>query len=182
VSKKDEKIIRVSDKVRIVNPEFFIRCGYPKTFEDVREEVVLKHSVDIESLLSKTHLTTDMLGLGDMGDALLCRNKIINAITYVKLKKTRFGGSERSIHTIRLEQYEGKEFHIFFVKTGTYQRGWRSHENDYSPAFLAHEKTHKILSIVARSPLEIEAKNVEKIIISPESDFILQNRGNLPQI
>ena len=54
MSKKDPKIIRVGDKVRIVNPEMFVRCGYPMTKQDAREEVFSRFSQQAIQLMRDT--------------------------------------------------------------------------------------------------------------------------------
>lgn len=36
---KEKVVYRYGDKVRVVNPEFFIRCGYPKTIESESDVV-----------------------------------------------------------------------------------------------------------------------------------------------
>ena len=32
--KKKEQVIRIGDRIKVINPEIFMRCGYPLTIQD----------------------------------------------------------------------------------------------------------------------------------------------------
>jgi mannose-6-phosphate isomerase class I len=51
--KKSDNIIRVGDTVKIVNPQFFVRVGYPKSVSEETEIVFEKHRIEIEEFLKK---------------------------------------------------------------------------------------------------------------------------------
>ena len=95
-------------------------------------------------------------------------NKVINEITYLKMKSNRFGGRTRSIHTKSASDIKGRTFYVTgikFVKTGEYfsPSGGYNYEGefDYDPGGLTNEKTHKILEFSYGFQSNwIEAKNV----------------------
>tara|TARA_Y100000310_G_C20698933_1_gene827876 strand:- start:5569 stop:6150 length:582 start_codon:yes stop_codon:yes gene_type:complete len=181
--KKDENIIRVGDKVRVINPEFFVRCGYPKDFNDVAADISVRYRTNIERLMAEVGIVPDLFS--NEGDRAF--QKIAKALAYAKLKKEGFGGSIRSIYTQRKDEHEGREFRvdrIFFVKTGKRVPGHvrpMGDVEDYELPYLANEKTHKILHIYANDSItydgqEIEAKNVEKLSILQKTDFSPEQR------
>jgi len=176
-------IIRVSDKVKIINPEFFIRCGYPKS-QKSEIEVVKKEfrHVILNMICSREKCHSFDI---DRHNHLL--EKVCREIAYARLRNMGYGGNERKIYTERLEEHKDKTFRVVsikFCKTGKYyppsgpSGGGYYAEDDYESGGLANEKTHKILHIVpfllpssmsAHSlrmmddPLMIETTNVEKV-------------------
>ena len=106
-------------------------------------------------------------------------SRIVDTLAYEYLWTKRFGGNKRSIHNEIKADLEGKTAtvnNIRFVKTGTRVDGYGSYE-DYDPPYLAHEESHKILSLVIDGEIcnksrfwissddivRIEAKNVLKL-------------------
>ena len=51
--KKKKDIIRVGDTVKIVDPHFFVRVGYPLDLNKATEEVSKKFGEDIIQLIKK---------------------------------------------------------------------------------------------------------------------------------
>jgi hypothetical protein len=160
--KLDPKIIRIGDEVKVINPETFLRCGYPLTKLDLYEETMEKHSDQVDFLLSHT-------GMHDPKYHLV-KYKIIDALAYGFLKQRRFGGHERKIYTDTWKELHNKigvVRKIKFVKTGIYNHGGHGLDvDDYEPPFLSSVGTHKILLIyvpIMGVVTRIEADNVEKI-------------------
>lgn len=157
--KLDPKIIRIGDKVRITNPEMFVRCGYPMQKMDARVGVDQYQPYIIE-LLRYT--------IGGSSDWRIV-NEMIEALAYGYMRVHNYGGNERQIYTdyeyglLRLECTVTK---IKFVKTGTYTPGYQISEGDFTPNHLSNEKTHKILLLknnLGHVIGWIEAKNVDKV-------------------
>lgn len=187
--KLDPNIIRVGDKVKIVNPEFFDRCGYPMSLKSAIDEVSNKFKPQIMKLLSamfkeslsEKHYDREMLEK-DL-DMLMAYNpynrhfeEIAKAAGSVWIKSNGYGGDERRIYTKICEDYRGKIAivdSIRMVKTGDYvpASGGNDYwgESDYEPAYLTNQKSHKILSIFYPRLIstgeynEIEEIHVEKI-------------------
>jgi hypothetical protein len=151
LSKKlNPKIIRIGDKVRILEPNLFVRCGYPLCLDDMRKIVVRDHSGNIENLLKLVGEVSSITFLEDNDNPSREFDKIRDVLAYILLKKKHFGGTRRSIHTEVNEKLRGKiveVIDIFFVKTGTYSPdSYYSWDGEYEPPYLANEETHKILS------------------------------------
>ena len=189
MSKKDN-IIRVGDIVKIVKPYFFKRCGYPMSFENACDSVKTIYKDKISSfildvrLIDKPNKGISILEDKNSKEFSRIFNKIVSALAYDYIRINKFGGKEKTIHTIHSPDYKNclmEVEKIKFVKTGVYTSGiWFGgngySEDDYTPAYLDKEKTHKILYM---SPLNtvffytkdnlyenfnIEAVNVEKVI------------------
>lgn len=182
--KKDPKIIRVGDYVKIIKPDVFIRCGYPMDFKEQTKAILNNHLNDIRKFLKEIFNIQDdyLLFEEDIRSYSHCEEKIAKAIAYVQCKNARFGGKERKIYTEYIERFlevEGVVDEIRFVKTGTYYApsgGYSYNEDyDYDPGGLINEKTHKILTIQTNdfNDFEIEAINVIKTKESDNEFFIL---------
>lgn len=171
--KLDPSIIREGDKVRIVNPEFFVRCGYDNNHKDVCQMIQNEHGTDI---LKWIYEMEDKLKICSMEDKLkICSNerglsilqrieefrdpdsyhKIVSALAYDYVRANKKSGSERKIYTVRIDQWKDKILtvgDISYVNTGFYYPpdGHYIYEEsyyDYDPAGLNKMKTHKILRL-----------------------------------
>jgi hypothetical protein len=168
-------VFRNGDKIKIITPEIFVRCGYPKTIESETKVVIEEQGNRLIEMLKELGLRNSLSG-GHYFTRVF--NKIAREIAYGRLKQNGFGGCERKIYT-RTEDIKGKEFRVVGkrrVKTGMYNApsgGYDSYngEYDYDPGYLDGEKTHVILEIrpcdiiqfITEFPLEIEEINVEKL-------------------
>jgi len=158
MSKKDN-IIRVGDTVKIIKPYFFKRCGYPMSFEDACDSVRTIYKDKISSFILDVRLidkpNKDISILEDKNSKEFNKtfDKIVSALAYDYIRANKFGGKEKTIHTIYSPNYKNclmEVEKIKFVKTGIYTSGsWFGgdgySEDDYTPAYLNKEKTHKIL-------------------------------------
>lgn len=124
---KDPNVIRVGDWVEIVKPEFFVRCGYPKTTADYLEEARARYS---------------KMELG--GIAWRNRQRIIDQIARAIGYADHFGGRQRSIFTETRESEKGQIYQVVHKKhcyTGVvhdsywHRDSWTG-EEDYEAGYL----------------------------------------------
>lgn len=183
-NKPDHNIIRIGDKVKIVKPNFFVRCGYDNNHKSACEYVKEKYCDLITKFIlafeDAPKLYSMALSVKDIIESQLAA-KIISAMAYERVGNLRESGMERKIFTRQEEIWllRGRTFivnGIFFCKTGTYYRpsggydSWTG-EYDYDPGGLSNAKTHKILLladipiVVSSSDIgnAIEAVNVRKV-------------------
>jgi hypothetical protein len=173
LTRKKGNGIRIGDRVRVVNPEFFVRCGYPMVFQYEAKRVVRDRRESIESFLRSHDIEPYRLDSLGLHPAV---TKIAKVLAYELCKAKKWGGRERKIYTHRFDLYAGQDFSVAsvrFVKTGEYISGecygtYGGYE--YEPAYLSNEKTHRILKLNIfdlipgqdwHNPLEIESANVE---------------------
>jgi hypothetical protein len=178
--KKD--IIRVGDKVRVVTPRVFVRCGYPKTIPEEAKIVAQEFRQEIDALLVKTEVmssgcSTIHLHAHQSIWPQRAFDKICAEIAHARLRRNGFGGRNREIYDEEDPSLEGEVFvvhQVRFVKTGIYNSGRFSHcdyYEDYEPPYLSNQETHKILGLDAPNGLsclgnpylEMEAIHVVKI-------------------
>lgn len=171
-------IIRVGDIVEIVNPQKFIRCGYPLTTEGVIRNHMTKDDVkSIDNLL-------DGMGISGHGkEYSILYDKIVTAIARYKLQDLRWGGNNRNIYTEDDPSLVGKTYKVVekrTVQTGTRINGWYDsyHNEGESPSFKS-DGSHVILKLSENfnnltnkhkwilhsndELFEIEAKHVKKV-------------------
>ncbi len=105
----------------------------------------------------KVGMGLDTLALfgGATGREMVVVSKIAGALGYLALHNQGFGGSKRELYTVEVPNKSGvtaRVEEIKFVKTGQYVNGsWSSHDyyggQEYEPAQLVDQKTHKILTL-----------------------------------
>jgi hypothetical protein len=170
---KKKEVFRPYDLIRIVNPEFFVRVGYPFDKEYA-----------IENLISKEEKSTlrQLLGYAAIYSVKERRvektySEMLDRLAYHKLQLAGFGGSSRKIFTKRKEEFLGKEVQVLTKRV--VQTGIREYYSDYDPEEdrgggyygLANQESHVLLEIntydrdeiISGPYLWIEEKNVEKI-------------------
>jgi hypothetical protein len=169
MSKPRNQVIRKGDRIRVVDPKFLKRVGYPWDTQYVKDHVMTDaHDMAVKDLVK-------VLGLQYMDRAGKVTEKITNVVAMEMLAQLHFGGNHRTIHTYDLEEAGNKEFVVDGtrrVKTGWYQSAsGGSAWDDYEPACLMDEKTHVILGLYrpgtlwcSTDLLEIEAVRCEKIM------------------
>jgi len=163
--KLDPNIIRIDDIVRIDNPEMFIRCGYPLCLDDMYGEIEEKFGRVIEDLVHSIEFGDEFVQRDDKGrwpDGTYKKIGISNSsgriyqeLAYCRLMGKKFGGNERKIFTKNEEELKGKRAKVVdvkIVKTGNRISGSGGYDSyngeyDYEPAYLADQKTHKILQL-----------------------------------
>lgn len=139
--------IRVGDRVRVVTPKLFVRCGYPLSFDAVLAEVATKHRLAVEEFLGTLGV---MLPASSYEGYPQSVGKVLKAVAYDLLRQRGHGGKERSIYTTEKPEFAGKEYAVTavrFVKTGYYCPGYVDYSGDHNPPYLGSEKTHRILTL-----------------------------------
>lgn len=188
MKKLNLNIIRINDKVRVVNPFVFKKVGYKLGISDFLSKISLEEKRKAAELLGCDYISRIIDGeeCGYISKELLDEfnidislskafDKILNELAYVKLAKSGYGGKERIIHVLEKPQLLNKICTVFdkkIVKTGIYNNGGGDYEGDYTLPHLSNEKSHVILNVQLDNlddcydlfSFKIEAKNVEKIL------------------
>lgn len=153
-------IIRINDRVKIITPDVFIRCGYPLTKEDMlRNELKQSDVKRIEDFLSEFGIYPHFFHVVGTDITQYLENKtytqvfdrVADAIAYGLLAGKRFGGRDRKIFTEYKEYLKdsyGTVVERKVVNTGTYNYGFSGGwEDDYEPATLTNQKTHVLFRV-----------------------------------
>lgn len=166
-------VIRVGDRVRIVNPEKFIRCGYPFDVAAERDRIMSRHAHALHTLVN----VIDPNPAPDMVHAVPGLIDVAHALAKVAAARHHQGGNERTIHTERDEsllQWEWSVVSKKYVRSGVYSHG-RSYGEEYEGPSLDNGRTHVILELSPKwdkrvtmlNPgpynVRIEACNTEKL-------------------
>ncbi len=160
-------VYRKGDRVEIVTPELFVRCGYPKTVKSESELVESQYSAVIRQALADMELP------GDFGSGSYARayQEVVRAVAYGRLRKYGFGGAERALYTQTEPGLAGELFLVLgkrSVRTGHYFAPRASYDYcnggyEAEPGGLRNAKTHTILlleSVNTYRQVEIEAVHV----------------------
>jgi len=142
------------DIVKIINPEFFLRCGYPLTpfVKEVKEKIEglrldlndFIHS-SFMKLGIKSSFEKDYIGYVDVRKDR-ATEAILKELAYLYCKENSFGGNSRNIYTARIAKLKGTEFVVNGYKvcyTGTRDNGsYDPYYDDYEPPYLGDVKYH----------------------------------------
>lgn len=178
--KKKKHVYKAGDRVRIVNPELFVRCGYPLTFDDAKAFF----EYDKEKMESIRNFVAQICGNKDPHKIKHYNmDRIVSALAYTKVKLEGFGGLERTIYTKRKEEFLNKEYIVhdkFVVRTGTYYgpsnsytySPWYGSEEDYEPGGLDNIQSHVILKLAEPDCwfVETDTPAIEEKHVEPVSD------------
>lgn len=170
---RQDKIIRVRDKVRIIKPEFFVRCGYPMDIQ--REAAQLQQELfdDFRVLMQKVGINGSLYAFTEQ--TYRSYSKICHELAYAKCRTNNFGGNERQIYRESIPIMADTVCSVLdtkIVKTGIYKPKFNCHSYEYGvdecdPAELTNQQTHKLVKVYSASPYFegwIEAVNVEKCL------------------
>lgn len=168
-------IIRVGDRVRIVNPDIFIRCGYPLTKEDILRNYLKKEDIKvIENFLAHFEIYQPYISLNKK---TLCEiddnptytrvfDRVADAVAYGVLSKKGFGGRERKIYTefdATLSNATATVIERKVVNTGNYEPGWYdSYGGDGEMPSLTNQKSHVIFEVLIDSDPDLYKINLCK--------------------
>jgi hypothetical protein len=174
---------RQGERVRIVTPRVFVRCGYPISIQDLRKRIGKEYAAEIEALIVRVVGTPNHspgTPLLDPSRSLWYSSRekvhtpIINALAYAVAKRANFGGNRREVHTREFPALKGMVLSVgrtFRVVTGEYHPGDRE-----QPAWLTHRRHHTIieaehfsypeldLSEGLFNPLRVEAACVGRVV------------------
>lgn len=174
-------VYRIGDKVRIVTPSVFLRCGYPIDIAELAEKLSVEYGPDVQALVARmagyVHDPampdmTSLIGSKVRGGMFL--SNLFERFAYVVAKQQRFGGRDRTLHTVTKPEYIGRECSVVgknTCKTGRHF-GPSSYgpedDYDYDPGGLEGEQTHVILALSSLdwldAPVRIEARHVEPLV------------------
>lgn len=161
--KPAKHVYHIGDKVRIVEPQLFLRVGYPLSLAVAMEHIRKHHSMHVAMLMDKIRGAKPTSGeepfaAADwlMGQPLPpAHDGLVRAAAYAWMKAQSFGGKERRIHTEINEALRGRKALVKakrVVKTGDYSSG--SYVVDYDggysggePPSLSNEKSHVLLEV-----------------------------------
>lgn len=166
-------IFRIGDRVRIITPDIFVRCGYPFDIQYAIDNLVTTDEKKIiQNLLEGPFFS--------FGNAQWRQNyhRMLRSLAHQRLCNEGFGGNERRIHTVNrpeLAYVEGYVIGKRMVRTGKYSRGsYGSYGEDGEASELRNTKCHQILKIDLDNksrdpdmfaellhPIEIEKKHCE---------------------
>jgi hypothetical protein len=143
---KSDTIVRPGDVVEIVNPEFFVRAGYPLTLKKAEKYVQENYAHEINNFMDSVQKPVNARQMKTTF------GKIVNGLAINHLYTKKFGGNKRKIYTEKKPSLKGKEATVNKVKmvqTGTrkiFQHEWKG-EITGSHVELVSRKTHKILFV-----------------------------------
>lgn len=137
--------MKVGDKVEIIGDDMFVRVGYPFGYNEAKLKFEIDHDKSADQVLVETfpylkYYNTDKL----------CR-ELIFAYNDQHLK---YGGSQRTIHTTKRPDLNGRFAIISEVKrvvTGDRQPGC----SDHGP-YLENQKVHMIYSLNLMSDTQVK--------------------------
>ncbi len=155
----------IGDQVRIINPVFVDRVGYPLIWTMLEVEFG-----------SNPKVQEAMFLLGLNPNNYREYKDFVTGVCMATVRHRHFGGKERTLHTHVQEELTGRLVYITskrLVKTGIYNKeSWGYTyfgEDDYQPAYLDPCKTH-ILLLTEYG--EIESVNV-KLVMKREQSVAL---------
>ncbi len=173
---EDKKIVfHIGDLVTIINPEVFIRVGYPLTRNYALEVAQKEYTERVYAFMREVSPEPELFTVHNSDPRLY--GDLVDALASYWLRLNNYGGKERRIYTEPMESLRHtKGWRVVskrIVKTGVYAAGGYYGGNavelepDYSPPYLANEKHHVLLtldhptgSVEWLSVVEIEASNV----------------------
>ena len=158
---KRKNVIRINDRVRILNPQIFVRCGYPLTVQIVKDTIITQKQKDaIWTMLEAFNIPNipdrvqDNYFVFTKADNKTYE-KILHDMAWVVLGQKGWGGKDRKIYAEYKPELLDREFQVIskrVVKTGTHisghsYRDYFSSYDEYDPPYLMNEKTHIILKL-----------------------------------
>ena len=189
-AKQKKHVYRVGDVVRIVNPRFIARVGYPLVWTMLMPEFEAKAKLDqARDMMSALIVGSIPEDAGFMFDKrktseVNATRDFLKGVCMAAIRMRGFGGNERSLHYQPeddgcWEHYQGATCEVIrrrTVKTGTRFAGHSSvsyeGEHDYESGGLGNMRTHTLLRL--DNYLEIEAANVE-LVKAAEPMYYVRN-------
>lgn len=146
-------MIRVGDKVRIVEPIVVLRVGYPLGVEDGLKFVRETMGKQIDALFdagTRTKMDLVHFHLSAPQIDIYTREKIERALGYRWLYQQNFGGNTRSLHLKLVEELRGREAFVTALNTritGTRCPGYMDQTGESEGPFLSDQKYHRIAEL-----------------------------------
>lgn len=157
------KYANPGERVRVVTPKLFIRCGYTLTSDiimDTREKEVTKavnaaHAAMVQEIQGES--VTTMLSIRTSPVVIDQRVRFLlnSAVCSMILENEQWGGKEKKIFEYDASGLQDSEVIVtkkYIVKTGFYHHAsggycGYSGEWDYEPAYLDDAKVHCVYEI-----------------------------------
>lgn len=168
-----KEVIKEGDVVKILEPNVFVRVGYPFNLEYAKNNLVTEEEREMIGKLSRDICFIDQYTRNER-----TYNSILNAVAYKKLKDSGFGGNERKIFT-KIDDTLDLEANYTviskkMVRTGIYSHGSKGsyYPEDADPPTLYSCRNHQILQLGKiweddflhfQEPLWIEKRFVVKV-------------------
>jgi len=181
MSRKRKHVYKVGDIVRITNPLFVVRVGYPWNKQYVIENIITPEQRKVLDTMLEAFELQAPEGYAQLdvpsGIVEKIRENIVDELAYGLLHKHRYGGRIRQIHTEVKEKWKDKPARVIgkrVVKTGEYIPGHGGYDYysggyDYDPPYLGNEKTHVLLKLDIFSDDEMWAiSGLNENLMEPE--------------
>lgn len=149
-------IIRIDDRVKIINPEVVIRWGYPLSKQIVKDTLITPEQKEATyALLRAFGVVPPAPILSNLfpQDTYLY-DKVMDLLAYEILKQKQFGGRERKVYSERKESLLNATGYVVekkVVQSGTYKSGGGSYsydgDYDYTPPYLSVTKAHVLCRV-----------------------------------
>lgn len=155
-------IYRPGDRVVIMQPKVFVRCGYPFDIMTETDSILTHYRTDIEQLIEKIDQHGQPSHYGFDPDIRAVASRLARIVAV----RRGYDGNDRRIYTKFESGILGKEGTVYskrVVKTGT-RRSSRVYDDEWQ-MMLSDEKTHVILRVYGTgvTMFEIEAANVRHV-------------------
>jgi len=156
--------IRKGDRVKVITPHRFIRCGYALTPDMLIDELVNNHSEEILTLVKSLGIETtqfrktNILPFNDKIDP--DRNgmsKLLHALAYLMVASRGFGGKDRMIFSEYFEHLDQAVCKVtatrqvmtgkYYGPSGGYTTGYDGGDYWDQPGGLEDRKSNKILRV-----------------------------------
>jgi hypothetical protein len=151
--KKDPKVIRPGDRVRVITPLQVIRCGYPKEPKDYLNETEKAIHLLEMNLFQPEQVKAFVASSRRF--PTYARRRLADRLSWALCMANGYGGSERTIHTQENLELLKKTFTVASIRTAMTGRyyppsgGYNSYtgDSDWEPGGLANMKSHRIAKL-----------------------------------
>ena len=90
-----DNIIRVKDTIKIINPEIFIRCGYPLELKEITKMIAIEYYNKIKDFVQDIIKYNDMPPYLNLNPKEIEYEDIAKCLAYRYIKKHKFGGNKK---------------------------------------------------------------------------------------
>jgi hypothetical protein len=140
-------------KMRIVNPIFVTRVGYPKSYEDFLPEA--RNILAANKLITSGYVTRGNSLEPDEGELWFPprEQRLITSLAHVLVDKVKHGGNERTLHTINRPELAGKEVEVIATKravTGVRYAAAYYSDGDWEPGGLNSARHHCLVAVAIK--------------------------------
>jgi len=148
-------VYHVGDQVKIVEPQFFVRCGYPTTLSSAMKEFMTAEQRESLNQLMKS------FGIRYNGKV---HKELQKSLSYHLALKHGFGGNERQIYIQYLEEWKDKTLYVCdkrVVQTGIRVNGYTD-EIESVPPRLSQIQQHVILVLSSYDSITNNYRMIEE--------------------